>query len=342
MEKAENKKSKWNEMKWSTSSAWQTRRLRDPATLRPSDLSTPPRRQLNMPTLPWPFTSPSVWFGNLLRHITNMPSLLIGLLASPTANSRCLRVCMWPYTCSCRTLTSRNSRKFNHAQLTRADRRLLQSLLTLSCPCQGAATRARVGSDFFLPASRLDNHVEYLALMSPHSTSISFLVWPDLAAVQYFFKKSLNKKSKRQKVPPTRPLTRCSPAAIIVFAVLCCLPATEAEKYIHYCPNKAKGGGVRLRGGGESLTGPLPFALRAKAQKNKKEMHSHWQRQATATFCCTWCTCFTSGNWWFSTSRATIKRAACQQNANNQSININQAVWGVAHAHNCCRYTTQL
>lgn len=55
-----------------------------------------------------------------------------------------------------------------------------------------------------------------------------------------------------------------------------------------------------------------------------------WQKNeltlttTSATFCCTWCTCFTSGNWWFSTSRATIKRAACQQNANNQSISINQ------------------
>lgn len=33
---------------------------------------------------------------------------------------------------------------------------------------------------------------------------------------------------------------------------------------------------------------------------------------------------FTSGNWWFSTSWATIKRASCQKNANNQSISINQ------------------
>lgn len=167
------------------------------------------------------------------------------LQPSPDACLRvcvCLGVCVRPYTCSCRTLTSRNSRKFNHAQLTRADRRLLQSLLTLSpSSCQGAAARARVGSDFFLPASRLDNHVEYLALMSPHSTSISLLVWPDLAAVQYFFKNPPTKKRKA-KVPPARPtLTRCSPAAIIVFAVLCGLPAT-GEGNIHYCPNKAKGG----------------------------------------------------------------------------------------------------
>lgn len=110
---------------------------------------------------------PSHWFTGTAYSQVPMPACV----------SVCMSVCVRPYTCSCRTLTSRNSRKFNHAQLTRADRRLLQSLLTLSpSSCQGAATRARVGSDFFRPASRLDNHVEYLALMSPHSTSISLLV----------------------------------------------------------------------------------------------------------------------------------------------------------------------
>lgn len=47
---------------------------------------------------------------------------------------------------------------------------------------------------------------------------------------------------------------------------------------------------------------------------------------------------FTSGNWWFSTAWATIKRASCQKNANNQSININQrCVPGQARVGNCCR-----
>lgn len=96
-------------------------------------------------------------------------------------------------------------------------------------------------TSFCLPVACLDNHVEYLALMSPHSTSISLLVWPDLAAVQYFLKNPSTKKRKA-KVTPARPtLTRCSPAAIIVFAVLCGLPTT-GEGNIHYCPNKAKGG----------------------------------------------------------------------------------------------------
>lgn len=155
MAKAENKKTKWNEMKWSTSSAWQTRRLCDSATLRPSDLSTPPRRQLNMPTL-LRLQFGLVWFGNLLHHITNMPSLLIGLLPLPTAKSRCLRVC----TCSCRTLTSSNSRKFNHAQLTRADRRLLQSLLTLSRLARVKGQQlehALALTSFCLPAAWLSN-----------------------------------------------------------------------------------------------------------------------------------------------------------------------------------------
>lgn len=228
-----------------------TMRPCDPATLWPIDS---PRRQLNMPTWLANVTSPQlglVCFGlatccSTLRTCQAF-SLVYWHCLQPSPDA-CLRVCVflcvcvWPYTCSCRTLTSRNSRKFNHAQLTRADRRLLQSLLTLSpSSCQGAAARARVGSDFFLLPSRLDNHVEYLALMSPHSTSISLLVWPDLAAVQYVLKNPSTKKRKA-KVPPARPtLTRCSPAAIIVFAVLCGLPAT-GEENIHYCPNKAKGG----------------------------------------------------------------------------------------------------
>lgn len=276
-----------------------------------------------------------------------MPSLLIGLLPLPTAKSRCLRVC----TCSCRTLTSRNSRKFNHAQLTRADRRLLQSLHsthTLSPrPCQGAATRARVGSDFFLPASRLDNHVEYLALMSPHSTSISFLVWPDLAAVQYFFKNPSTKKSERQKFPQ-RDRWQDVRQPQLLYSLYFAACQRQRQRNIHYCPNKAKGGGVRLWGWGRSrLTGRCHLPCEQKLKKIKKkcahiDSGRRRQRRRPGTFCCTWCTCFTSGNWWFSTSRATIKRAACQQNANNQSISINQAVWGVAHAHNCCSHSTQL
>lgn len=39
------------------------------------------------------------WLGNLLQHIANMPSLLIGLLALPTAKSRCLPVCLCVCVC---------------------------------------------------------------------------------------------------------------------------------------------------------------------------------------------------------------------------------------------------
>lgn len=106
-----------------------TLRLCDPATLWPIDPTPSTVKYANV-------TSPSVWFGLVWQLVAAhnehaKPSHWFTAIAySKVPMPTC--VCVWPYTCSCRTLTSRNSRKFNHAQLTRADRRLLQSLLTLS------------------------------------------------------------------------------------------------------------------------------------------------------------------------------------------------------------------
>lgn len=179
--KQEKPKWKRNGSKWNEARQVHDRHADPPTTPWPPRTHTA-SRQLNMATFLL------VWSWQLVaahNQRTCQAFSLVnchGLQQSRVCLSVC--VCFWPYTCSCRTLTSRNSRKI---QSCSADQTTHPAPPTQppsssslhfvhTCSRQGAATW--LTSSFCLPAGlpaiRLDNHVEYLALTSPHLTSIFF------------------------------------------------------------------------------------------------------------------------------------------------------------------------
>lgn len=274
--------------------------------------------------------------GNLLQCTQWTCHVFIGFVALPSAGRMCVCVGGCICTCSCRMLTSRNSRKFNHTQLARTRQPSSSSLLPIDPPgshpsIQGSGpsehtvlTRTQIRIDWLFANVCLYNHVEYLVGHWCRRTQHPFFMAPPGSCPRLVLMKFIIKilKSREWK----RKLCNTSAAKMLTDRNNC-FAACQQQK-IFITPKRLPCF--------DSMSACCWLGGKKKEEEGIKKTTKNEEKNeltlttTAPTFCCTWCTCSTSGNWWFSRSRATIKRAACQQNANNQSISINQGGSGRA------------